>query len=127
MSIQEAHMPNQRTKRPVQPPIYSQLADDPDMAELIDLFVGELPKRIATLSEAWRTREFQSLQRLAHQLKGSCAGYGFPSIGTAAAKVEETIRSKPIEEIKLDELNAGLKELIDLCHRASASGAAKAA
>ena len=99
--------------------IHSQLANDPDMAELVDLFVGELPKRVESLTQAWRTREFQALQRLAHQLKGSCAGYGFPALGTAAAKVENTIRAKSPEEIKLEDLSAEVNELIALCHRVS--------
>jgi HPt (histidine-containing phosphotransfer) domain-containing protein len=115
MSMRESAMPNLPPFQPIQ----SQLANDPEMVELIDLFVGELPKRIASLTEAWRTQEFQSLQRLAHQLKGSCAGYGFPAIGKAAATVEDCIRTHSPESIKLEELAANVKELITLCNRAT--------
>jgi HPt (histidine-containing phosphotransfer) domain-containing protein len=99
----------------------SEFSGDPEMAELIDVFLGELPKRVDSLSEAWRAREFQTVQRLAHQLKGSSAGYGFPTIGTAAAKVESCVREKSPEQVKLEELQAGVQELIALCHRASPS------
>ena len=105
--------------KPSTNPLRSQLAGDPDMAELIDLFVEELPKRIDSVVEAWRARELGTLQRLAHQLKGASAGYGFPTIGSAAAKVEDNIRARPPEQVELDQLGANVNQLIDLCRRAA--------
>src|SRR5882724_4539610 len=93
-------------------PIRSQLAGDPEMAELIDLFVGELPKRADSVMEAWRSRQLKTLERLAHQLKGSSAGYGFPTIGSAAAKVENCLKLPSPEQVKLDDVAAGVHELI---------------
>jgi HPt (histidine-containing phosphotransfer) domain-containing protein len=101
----------------------SQLAGDPDMMELIDLFLGELPKRVDSLSRAWNAREWQTLQRVAHQIKGSGAGYGFPSIGAAAAKVEDRVRAVPRGDVALEELGAGVRNLISLCHSAVSSSA----
>jgi HPt (histidine-containing phosphotransfer) domain-containing protein len=103
-----------------QPPLRSDLCGDPEMTELIGLFLAELPKRVESLTQAWRAREFQTVQHLAHQLKGSSAGYGFPAIGTAAAKIEDCIRATP-EHVHVDQLAHQLKELISLCHRASPS------
>jgi HPt (histidine-containing phosphotransfer) domain-containing protein len=102
-----------------QPPLRSDLSGDPEMAELIGLFLAELPKRVDSLTQAWRAREFQTIQRLAHQLKGSSAGYGFPAIGTAAAKVEDSIRAN--DNVQVDQLAQQVQELIVLCHRASPS------
>jgi HPt (histidine-containing phosphotransfer) domain-containing protein len=79
--------------------------------------------------EAWRTRQLKTLERLTHQLKGSSAGYGFPSIGAAAAKVESSLNRSSPEQVKLAEISAGVDELIDLCRRAASgnSRSAKAA
>ncbi len=104
--------------------IRSQHAGDPEMAELIDLFVGELPQRAESVLEAWRSRELHTLQRLAHQLKGSCAGYGFPTIGQAAERVENSLRLRGPAEVRLEDLAADIKELIALCHRAAPVGGA---
>jgi HPt (histidine-containing phosphotransfer) domain-containing protein len=115
------------SKPTTSPVIKSQLANDPEMAELVDLFVGELPKRVESVMQAWRARELESLKRLAHQLKGSCAGYGFPSLGQAAAKVENRILSPSPEEQKLAALGAEVNELIELCKRATGGPSAKKA
>src|SRR3954471_8294458 len=107
---------------PQQPPLRSELSGDPEMAELIRLFLNELPKRVESLTQAWRAREFQTVQRLAHQLKGSSAGYGFPAIGSAAARIEDCIRANnDPQHVRVDQLAHQVKELIALCHRASPS------
>src|SRR3954463_727227 len=101
-----------------QPPLRSDLCGDPEMTELIRLFLNELPKRVESLTQAWRAREFQTVQHLAHQLKRSSAGYGFPAIGTAAAKVEGCIRAtNDPQHVHVDQLAHQVKELISLCHR----------
>jgi CHASE3 domain sensor protein/CheY-like chemotaxis protein len=51
--------------------LVSELADDEDMLELIEMFVGDFPDRIAELERAIDERDIAELARLAHQLKGS--------------------------------------------------------
>ena len=97
-------------------PIVSQLANHPDMAELIDLFVSELPSRVDSVAQAWQSKELTGLRRLAHQLKGSCAGYGFPVLGDAAGKLEKSLDS----QAALNEVAGQVNELIELCRRAAA-------
>ncbi len=75
-----------------EPPITSEFANDPDMSELVDLFLHELPARVRAASEAWISADFVTVQRLAHQLRGSSAGYGFPLLGVAAGRVEDAMR-----------------------------------
>ncbi len=99
-------------------PLRSQFADDPEMAELVELFVDELPQRIQSLRAAFESRDAQSLRRLTHQLRGASAGYGFPAIGEAAGAVESRLRTDPAPEA-LDGLNRQLNDLIDLCARAT--------
>jgi HPt (histidine-containing phosphotransfer) domain-containing protein len=57
-------------------PLVSELASDPDFAELLAAFVSEMPKRISTLETALTASDLETLARLAHQLKGSAGGYG---------------------------------------------------
>ena len=66
--------------------IVSQYATDPEMAELVELFITELPARVNALRSAWQAGQVSDVERMAHQLKGSSAGYGFPAIGDAAGK-----------------------------------------
>jgi len=108
---------------PNKTPILSQYASDPEMVELIDLFLSEMPDRLKALEGAWRTAQLTQLTRMAHQLKGSCAGYGFPALGTAASTLEERLRALQAEAgaEQLSRLQREFNDLIDLCRRASAA------
>lgn len=100
-------------------PLKSQFAGDPEMADLISMYVEELPQRIAALISAYDKGESETLQRLSHQLKGASAGYGFPAIGEAAARVETTLKHLPgTPEKSLALVESNLKELVTLCRRA---------
>jgi HPt (histidine-containing phosphotransfer) domain-containing protein len=105
------------------PTLRSQLANDPEMRELLELFLSELPKRANAVMHAWQSGELNTLRRVAHQLKGSCAGYGFPTIGSVAGDLENTITvNGPLERIAED-----VRELVALCERATGTAASKAA
>jgi HPt (histidine-containing phosphotransfer) domain-containing protein len=106
---------------PNKTPILSQYATDPEMVELIELFLSEMPDRLKALEAAWRNAQVPQLTRMAHQLKGSCAGYGFPTLGTAASTLEERLRALQGDAGTLTRLQAEFNDLIDLCRRASAA------
>lgn len=72
-------------------PLYSSLAADPDMAELIEMFVADMSLHVAAIEIAVRDADWKGLQRLAHRLKGSAGGYGFSTIGTSAGALEIAI------------------------------------
>lgn len=96
-------------------PLVSDFADDPDMAQLVDLFVSQLPQRVAAVRHALEEGDEQLLKALAHQLRGSAGGYGFQPITHAAATVENDVK----EHVDLDELKASVDELVTLCRRAT--------
>jgi HPt (histidine-containing phosphotransfer) domain-containing protein len=100
-------------------PIVSEFATDPEMADLVRQFVSELPARITALEGEWRERRIQNVARLAHQLKGSCAGYGFPALGTAAATLEDRLRAtgEASAEAALAKAASEFRALVDLCAR----------
>jgi histidine phosphotransfer protein HptB len=88
-------------------PCYSTLAEDPDMAELLALFVSELPDRLADIRQAAQEQNWQEVRRLAHQLRGAGGSYGFPLLTTAAGQVETVAR----EPVNVAELRRALDQL----------------
>ncbi|MFI4859280.1 MAG: Hpt domain-containing protein [Phycisphaerales bacterium JB063] len=100
-------------------PLYSTFASDPEMAELIEFFSGELGQRIASIEQALDSNDLDTLHRLAHQLKGSAGGYGYPTIGEAAAKLEAEAKQALADQAA--DLQHAASELLALCHRACAS------
>lgn len=70
----------------------SEFADDPDMADIVALFVGELPRRLADMHRALGAGDLEQVRVFAHQLKGAAGGYGFPKLGEAAALVDQGVK-----------------------------------
>jgi HPt (histidine-containing phosphotransfer) domain-containing protein len=95
-------------------PLYSDLSGDPDLAELVAMFVEEMPERVANLGGALEARDWERLGRFAHRLKGSAGSYGFPAVGRGAARVEDAIRSG-LPEIQIKQ---AVDKLLALCRRA---------
>lgn len=97
-------------------PLYSTLGKDPDMGVLVEIFVEEMPDRVADLLDWLDKSDWEGLRRAAHQLKGAAGSYGFTPITPSAARVEDSIRqSRPEKEI-----HRAVQELADLCNRARA-------
>ena len=95
--------------------LISELADDPDMAELIEEYLSELPDRVRALEQACAEEDLDMLTRLAHQIKGSAGGYGFPTITEAAREAEALAKvGKAVPE-----LTASVEALTNLCRQAA--------
>lgn len=94
--------------------LYSPLSADPDLAEVVELFVQEMPDRVANLLKCVQASDWDSLRRAAHQLKGAAGSYGFMPITPAAARVEDAIRQSSPEA----EILQAVDELVHLCHQA---------
>lgn len=97
-------------------PLLSEFADERDMVEIIELFVGELPERVRTLTRCLEEQRMEDLAMLAHQLKGAGGGYGFPTLGVAAAYLESELKKGVADP---DTIRHLLDKLVDLCNRAS--------
>jgi HPt (histidine-containing phosphotransfer) domain-containing protein len=98
---------------------FSELAGDPEMAELIQSFVNEIPERVRLVERHWERHELGELRRIAHQLKGACGGYGFPQVGQAAAKLENGLSRE--ENADLESVAERVRELVEMCRRVRAS------
>jgi diguanylate cyclase (GGDEF)-like protein len=94
-------------RAPVQKPrLVSVHADDPDIGELVASFVSGLPEQLGALRAALSRGERAEVVRVAHQLKGAAGGYGFPSITSAAARIDAfASTSGTLSEDILDELS----------------------
>lgn len=72
-------------------PVRSEFADDPDMMELVEEFIQEMPGRIEKIQSCLAEQSMDELKVLAHQLKGAGGGYGFPDVTDKARQLEQSI------------------------------------
>jgi HPt (histidine-containing phosphotransfer) domain-containing protein len=100
-------------------PIRSQFADDPEMADLVEMFVSEMPSRIEALQEAWTSGELARLAVLTQRLGGSCSGYGFPSVSVAALRLGQRLADAEVQEMdQLSSLQQEFEALLKICLQA---------
>lgn len=87
------------------------LLADPGFRELVDHFVGDLPRRLSDMRAAVAEGQTEEVQRFAHQLKGAGGGFGFGQITRAAWRVEKaaSIGTEPAT------LNTTIDDLDDVC------------
>ena len=97
--------------------LVSELVDDDDMAEIVRQFVVDLPERSSAILRALQVPDIETLTRLAHQLRGSAGGYGFPLITEAAASLEDGVA----DGLDLSSLQSRAEALASLCRRARAA------
>ncbi len=108
------------TPKPNKTPIRSTLANDPEMAELVAMFVADLSQRREAIQSALEGQRVDDLRRLAHQLRGCSASYGLKPIGEAAAKVEDAIKAMTGDAgAQLTRIRGEVDELIEMCDRAA--------
>ena len=98
--------------------LYSTFGTDPDLSEIVELFVEEMPNRVQTLVEQYNSGDWEGLRRTAHQLKGAAGSYGFEDISPAAARLERFLGGGEPEKVIRD----ALEQLVDMCSRARAGG-----
>ena len=91
--------------------IYSEFGGDPDMADLVELYVDEMPSRVSDLKQLASQKSWDEIGRLAHQIKGSAGGYGFGQVTETALRLEQAVRIDGQEETIL----AALSELVEMC------------
>lgn len=68
------------------------LEDDPEMRDIVEEFVDELPDRLQSLQAAFEATDLEQLAVLAHQLKGAGGSYGYPQLTELCAPMESQFR-----------------------------------
>jgi HPt (histidine-containing phosphotransfer) domain-containing protein len=96
-------------------PIRSEFSDDPEMTELVRMFVDEMPHRINAIQQACDEARFNDLGTLAHQIKGASGGYGFPALGDTARALEVAIK----HDRETESIRREVERLVDMCRRVS--------
>jgi HPt (histidine-containing phosphotransfer) domain-containing protein len=97
-------------------PMYSTLGGDPDLGDLVTLFVEEMSDRVANIQDLLKRSEWEELRRAAHQIKGAAGSYGFGAISPCAGKLEYAIRDQEPEE----NIRQAVEDLVTMCRRACA-------
>ena len=91
----------------------AQLADDPELRELVTLFVRGLGRRAETLEQGLGSDDLATLRREANRLIGPARSFGFPDLGAAASELERHARAGGPKEA----LREWTGRLVDLCRR----------
>lgn len=94
-------------------PLYSSYGADPDLGELVTLFVSEIPQRVDQLLTDLESGNWSGVQRTAHQLKGAAGSYGFSQVTPYADCVESLIRRRESEE----QVRTAITSLVEVCRR----------
>lgn len=97
-------------------PIYSPLADEEDLRELVVMYVDEMPERIERFEKALADKDWNEMSRAAHQLKGSAGSHGFGPISPIAAELEQAAKNGLPDE----DIQALVEQVIAFCRRATA-------
>jgi len=92
--------------------VYSSLASDEDLREIVELFVDEMPARLTKIEAEFFSQNWENLQRTVHQLKGAAGSHGFYEITPVVAHLEQLIRSRA----DIQEITEAKESLIQLCH-----------
>ena len=66
------------------------------LEELIGLFLADVPPQLVALRNAAEADDAQSVERIAHALKGSCANMGAVRMETLCAELQEVGRSEEL-------------------------------
>lgn len=88
--------------------------DDPEMAELAELFLAQLAVRLEAMRRAWSEGDLAGVRFVSHQLRGAAGGYGFPEVGTAAGAIEDLLRGEaeaPLVRDRIEELEQTVRRL----------------
>jgi hypothetical protein len=94
-------------------PIYSSLADDPELREAIDAFLVALGERVDALQDADRAGELEQLGALGGGLGRDADRLGFEPIAGCAEAVEHACRAG-----KAEDAHRLLVALTEVCGRA---------
>jgi PAS domain S-box-containing protein len=97
--------------------IISKLVNDPELCEVMEIFIAELPLQLQKIAQAIDEKQLDQLCRLVHTLKGSCSSAGYPVLMEKARGVEQLVK----DDVSFEEIHAKMQELNQLCQKAMAA------
>ncbi|HIA26916.1 MAG TPA: Hpt domain-containing protein [Planctomycetes bacterium] len=95
------------------PPLFSTLAADPGMIDLVENFVADLPERLARILLADEAADEKAFLFEVHQLKGTSGVYGFEPLHHCLVEIESLHKTGQLETIpeKLETLKKMCKRV----------------
>src|SRR4051812_29710255 len=82
-------------------PLRSTYADDDAIAEILPLFINNMPKYTGDLDARISHSDWPGAARICHDLKGTAGGYGYPDIAQATQRLESELKNG--KDVKLIE------------------------
>jgi HPt (histidine-containing phosphotransfer) domain-containing protein len=101
-------------------PLPSTLPSTSRLRGLIGTFLSSLEEDVAVMEACLHSLDLSSLAKQAHQVKGSAGMYGYPTITTAAAELEERVKANAA----LDDVREHVRTISTLCRQARAGAPA---
>lgn len=95
-------------------PVFSALVDEPQMAELIDAFVQDLPTKLRDLHLLIAKSEIGKLAPALHELRTSAGIYGFDVIADICHEIEDSLQ----EGVEVTVLRPLITRLTRVCRAA---------
>ncbi len=84
-----------------QEPIYSALIqEEPRFEDLLYNFIDSLRKMQQQIVSTFRNNEFYALAQVAHDLKGTAGGFGYPDLTNIAEEIENRLKEKDYSAIE---------------------------
>lgn len=97
-------------------PIISDLASDPDLYIVAEMFVDRLGEIIGNVKQALASEDSKALKDLFHEIKGAGGSAGFQILTDKSAAIEKLI----LDDNK-EERNAAIEEFFKICDRVQAT------
>jgi len=91
--------------------IKSSFADEPRMQAIIPAFVEGLPDEVRKMVDLLERNDLDALQKVVHQLCGTCGGYGFDRVTKPATKAVEAIKTGKALASITTEIDSLIKEI----------------
>ena len=89
-----------REPKPDKAQLLERVGGDADLLkEVVHIFVHEFPKTVARMKSAMRNRDFHSLERAAHAMKGSVGNFRATSAVDAASALEAMAKDQDIASV----------------------------
>jgi HPt (histidine-containing phosphotransfer) domain-containing protein len=90
-----------------------QAADDESLlAELLEVFLGDVPRMVNEIRQAIDGKEADKLYRAAHSMKGSVSNFGSKAVAEAARELELMGRNNDLAGVE-----PAFSKLLDLIER----------
>lgn len=100
--VLQSCLQNTENKTSIEPPIISPiLEEEPDLLEILEMFINRLPGMLTNICEAHESKNYAELGELIHDMKGTCGNFGYDALYELSIEIENLIRAKEYSQISV--------------------------